>query len=199
MKIITDSNIKLGGNIAQVNMPYALSCRKDAPCFDDCYCTHGNMAFSTVRNSHMEKYRAYKDDPIGFFSQIDSELKKKPYKYFRWHSSGDIVDDEYLRLMCKLARNNRGTHFLCFTKKYEIVNCYLEHHRVPRNLVICLSNWGSWHPYNPHKLPESYVDFGKGEDELPEFGYECTGNCGACPGTHCWHMKKGDSVIFHKH
>ena len=198
MNIITTKNSKLGGQIAQVNMPYGLSCREDAPCFPICYCNHGNMAFKNVRNSHMKKYEMYKANPIGFFAQIDAELTMIPYKYFRWHSSGDIVDEQYLDLMCKLARKHKETHFLCFTKKYELVNEYLNHHRKPKNLVLCLSNWAEWRADNPHNLPTSWVDFGETEG-IPEFAYPCSGNCGECEGIHCWHMRNGDSVVFHKH
>ena len=38
--LITWSNVKLGGQIPQLNMPYGWSCRQDAPCFKECYCTH---------------------------------------------------------------------------------------------------------------------------------------------------------------
>lgn len=198
MGIITTTNSKLGGMIAQANMPYCVSCRPDAPCFLECYCNKGNMAFKNVRNSHMKRYQLYKENPKGFFEMISAELKMVPYKYFRWHSSGDIVDEQYLDLMCKLARKHKETHFLCFTKKYELVNGYLNNHRKPSNLVICLSNWGEWKADNPHNLPTSWVDFGN-TGGIPEFAYECSGNCGECPGTHCWHMKNGDSVVFHKH
>ena len=157
------------------------------------------MAWSNTRNAHLKRYELYKANPIGFFDKISKELDMMPFKYFRWHASGDIVDPMYLELMCKLARKHKNTHFLCFTKKYELVNKYLEHHKIPSNLVVCLSNWGTWHPDNPHGLPESFVDFGRGDENLPAFGYECTGHCGTCPGTHCWHMKKGDGVIFKKH
>lgn len=199
MNLITTVNTKLGGSIAQLNMPYIYSCRTDAPCFKDCYCSHGSMRFDNVRKSHMEKFEMYKTDPVAFFNQISYELTMTPFKYFRWHASGDIVDEQYLDLMCKLARKHRETHFLCYTKKYELVNDYFCNHRKPGNLVICLSNWGSWKVNNLHNFPESYVDFGNGNDDIPEFAYPCSGNCGECEGTHCWHMRKGDSVYFHKH
>lgn len=199
MNLITTTNVKLGGSIGQLNMPYIVSCRKHAPCSEDCYCSHGNMQFPNVRQSHMEKFEMYKRNPVAFFEQISYELEMTPFKYFRWHASGDIVDAQYLDLMCKLARKHKETHFLCYTKKYELVNKYLDHHRKPSNLVICLSNWGTWRPENPHNLPMSYVDFGHGDEDIPEFAYPCNGNCGACEGTHCWHMHKGESVVFHKH
>lgn len=198
MKIITTTNSKLGGNIAQVNMPPWLTCRLKAPCLKECYAIRGNFAFPKVKDGILRRYEMYKANPKAFFDMINMEMEFISYKYFRWHSSGDIVDMEYLDLMCKLARKQKGTMFLCFTKKYELVNEYLDHHRKPNNLTIVLSAWAEWKPENPHNLPMSYVDFGDGKG-IPEFAYECSGNCGNCPGTHCWHMKKGDSVVFHKH
>lgn len=198
MELITTTNTKLGGHIAQINMPYIVSCREDAPCINQCYCKKGPIGMTTARTSHMKKLCAYKADPKGFFDQINLELKFVPYKYFRWHSSGDIVDEQYLDYMFKLARKNKQTRFLCFTKKYEMVNEYLNSHKKPNNLIICLSHWKDWHPDNPHNLPTSYVDFG-GTLDIPQFAYECTDSCGDCPGTHCWHMKNGDSVVFKKH
>ena len=201
MDIITLCNTKLGGHIAQVNMPQGITCAENVPCNKPgiCYCTSGNMRFKNVRDSHIKKYELYKANPEGFFEQISNELTLVPYKYFRWHSSGDIVDEQYLDLMCKLARKHRTTHFLCFTKKYELVNEYLDHHRKPNNLVLCLSNWGNWKVDNPHHLPESFVNFKKTKVEIPEFAYECPGSCADCPGTHCFHMRKHDSVVFHYH
>ena len=200
MNLITFSNIKLGGKIPQLNMPYGTSCRTDAPCFKDCYCTHGNMAFPNVRKSHLEKLNLYIDNPDGFFNIVDSELNMCIYKYFRYHSSGDIVDEKYLERMCWLARRHRQTHFLCFTKKYELVNEYLNHHKKPANLILVLSNWGDWKVDNPHNLPTSWVAFGDERDkDIPLFAYECPGSCENCESNHCFNMVKGQSVVFHKH
>jgi len=197
--LLTFANIKLGGKIPQLNMPYGITCRSDAPCFKECYCTHGNMAFNSVRDSHKNKLELYKENPEAFFKKIDSEMSFTSYKYFRWHSAGDIVDIKYLNLMCWLARRHKETRFLCFTKKFELVNTYFDGHKKPENLIIVLSNWGNWRVNNPHNFPESYVDFGRGDEAIPRFAYVCSGNCGDCDGQHCWHMKKGDSVVFHKH
>ncbi len=199
MDLITTSNTKLGGSIAQLNMPKGISCRSDAPCSKTCYCNKGKIAMPNVVRGHLTRYEMYLANPTAFFQRLSSELYMIPFKYFRWHSAGDIVDEQYLDLMCKLARQHKSTHFLCFTKKYELVNEYLNHHKKPSNLVLCLSNWGDWRVENPHNLPESFVDFGKGNDNIPEFAYECPGHCSECPGTHCFHMRKGDSVMFHKH
>lgn len=202
MNIITTVNSKLGNHIAQVNMPYIVSCDKNLPCYKDCYCSKGNMNYDNVKKSHMNKYKLYLNNPEGFFNMIDSELHMTPYRYFRWHSSGDIVDEQYLDLMCKLARKHKQTNFLCFTKKYDLVNRYLNHHKKPKNLVLCLSNWGNWIADNPHNLPTSWVAFGDERDEnIPVDANECSGHCETCINTseHCWKMRNGESVTFHKH
>lgn len=198
MELITLTNKKLGGHIAQVNMPYVISCREDAPCKSLCYCRKGHIATPTATKSHNSKYQYYLDHPKEFFNQLDVELKLITYKYFRWHASGDIVDEGYLAGMFKIARKHPETRFLCFTKKYELVNSFLYKHKKPSNLVLCLSNWGEWRSENPHNLPTSWVDFGNTQG-IPVFAYECSGGCASCPGTHCWYMKKGDSVVFKKH
>ncbi len=48
-------------------------------------------------------------------------------------------------------------------------------HKKPSNLVICLSNWGEWRVENPHNLPESFVDFGKGNEKFTDFLRRTTG------------------------
>ena len=197
--LLTMVNVKLGGKIPQLNMPYAVSCRPDAPCYKECYCNKGNMKYSNVRKSHMEKLNLYKENPKKFFEKVDAEMQFVQYKYFRYHASGDIVDERYLDLMCWLARRHKETKFLCFTKKYELVNNYLNNHRKPANLTIVLSNWGEWRVENPHNLPMSYVDFGKGTEDIPEASFKCQGRCANCNNQHCWNMKKGDTVCFHKH
>lgn len=197
MEIITTTNSKLGGKIAQVNMPYGITCREDAPCKSGCYCAKGNMAYPTVKESHVSKYKMYKKNPKAFFDIISAELDMIPFRYFRWHSSGDIPDIKYLDLMCKLARKHKGTKFLCYTKKFEMVNVYFSSHRKPSNLVIVLSNWGDWRVDNPLGFPESYVDFGN--NNIPEDAYRCGGNCSNCQDIYCWNMKKGNSVCFKKH
>ena len=199
MQIITTNNSKLGGQIAQVNMPVGITCREDAPCFNGCYARKGHFVFPKVRQSQIEKYEMYKKNPKKFFEQIDAEMSFIPYKYFRWHSSGDIPDLTYLKLMCWLARRHKETRFLCFTKKWEIADVYFQECHKPSNLIIVYSAWKDFQPVNPHNFPTAWVDFGDGDENIPEFAYECTGSCADCPGTHCWHMHKGDAVVFHKH
>ena len=191
---------KLGGAIATVNLPAVITCREDAPCYKQCYARRGNFAYSTVKGGIQKNLDAYLENPEGFFKVIDAELNMIPYKFFRYHSSGDIVNEQYLDLMCKLARKHKATKFLCFTKKYEMVNTYLDTHRKPSNLILVLSNWDEWKCDNPHNLPTSYVKFND-ETEIPKKAISCSGFCGECVNTesNCWNLKKGQSVYFKKH
>lgn len=191
---------KLGAQIACVNLPPGETCGKSVPCTRTCYAKRGNFSYPATKESIIKNYEAYQRDPIGFFRVIDRTLNMLPYRYFRWHSSGDIPDEQYLDLMFKLARRHRSTKFLCFTKKFELVNNYLGHHPKPGNLIIVLSNWGDWHCDNPHRLPTAWVKLSKTEF-IPAYARKCSGYCGNCVNTtsSCWDLKKGEAVWFKKH
>lgn len=198
---ISLANTKLGTSIPTVNLPAVISCREDAPCFKSCYARKGNMARNNFVKCAEENFNAYIRNPEAYFKVIDITLDMVPYKYFRYHSSGDIPDEKYLDLMCKLARKHKETQFLCFTKKYEIVNNYLDNHQKPRNLVLVLSNWGDWICPNPHNLPTAWVDLKKQQCMIPSDANCCSGYCGDCANTEhsCWKLQKGESIVFKQH
>lgn len=199
---ISNNVSKLGVGIGTLNLPAITTCRKDAPCKKGCYACKGNFAFSTVQKGLQRNLDSYLENPDRFFSVLHNQLEMVPFRFFRWFSSGDIVDSRFLEGMCWLARKHKATQFLCFTKKYELVNEFLEHHRKPRNLIIVFSNWGKWICENPHNLPTAWVEFGTESDNMiPEYATLCGGNCGECVNTseHCWRMQKGEAVKFRKH
>lgn len=195
---VSYTNSKLGGQIASINLPAGITCRKDAPCFKNgCYATHGNWLYPNVIQSLASNLKAYQDDPNYYFEYI--AIKTKLTKYVRWHSSGDIVDMKYFEGMCKVARKNKDTHYLCFTKKYEIVNEFLaKGKRIPKNLSVVLSAWSDWIPENPYNLPVTYV-YGKNfaNELIPTDAIPCAGKCEFCQA--CWTLKKGQNVFFKKH
>lgn len=195
--VVGNGNSKLGISIASVNMPLS-TCAFKCP---GCYANKHHFAMASIKLSLERNLIAYKDNPEEYFRVIHNKLEMIPYKFFRWHSSGDIVDTQYLDLMFKLARKHKGTQFLCFTKKYGIVNEYLVNHKKPSNLVLVLSAWGTMLPDNPHNLPMAFVKGIGGDELIPENANECHGNCGECVNTseHCWRMQKGEAVVFKKH
>jgi hypothetical protein len=139
-------------------------------------------------------------NPGAYFEKIKKTLSQNPYTYFRYHSSGDIPDENYLQLMCQTATLIKRVKFLCFTKKYEMINEYIiKNGNLPKNLTVVLSNWGDFQCKNPHNLPIAYVNI-KGA-KIPESANKCSGYCGECVNTKqsCWKLKKGDSVVFKIH
>lgn len=195
---VSNTNTKLGASILSINLPAGITCRPDAPCKKNgCYAMKGNWLYSNVKNSLQGNLDAYINDPKLYFESIAAQTVLS--RFVRWHSSGDMPDAQYFEGMCKVARKNKETHYLCFTKKYEIVNDYLASgKRIPKNLSVVFSAWSDWVPENPYNLPVTYV-YGKGFDNelIPKDSIPCTGSCERCQA--CWQLKKGQSVYFKKH
>ena len=194
---VSNTNSKLGGQIYSINLPAVVTCRPDAPCFKGCYARKGNWTFTNVKNSLESNLEAYKSNPDLFFESVAAQTVLT--RFCRWHSSGDIVDMKYFEGMCKVARKNKDTHYLCFTKKYEIINEFLSKgKRIPKNLSIVFSAWDNWIPKNPYNLPMTYVYGDKFNNELiPKDAIPCGGKCENCQA--CWTLKKGQHVYFLKH
>ncbi len=194
---VSNTNSKLGGQIYSINLPPVITCRSDAPCFKGCYACKGNWLFPNVKTSLESNLEAYKSNPDLFFESIAAQTAL--VRFCRWHSSGDIVDMQYFEGMCKVARKNKDTHYLCFTKKYEIINEFLSKgKRIPKNLSIVFSAWSNWIPENPYDLPMTYV-YGKefNNELIPKDAIPCGGKCENCQA--CWTLKKGQHVYFLKH
>ena len=194
---VSNTNSKLGGQIYSINLPPVVTCRSDAPCFKGCYACKGNWLFPNVKNSLQHNLDAYKSNPTLFFESVAAQTAL--VRFCRWHSSGDIVDMQYFEGMCKVARKNKDTHYLCFTKKYEIINEFLSKgKRIPKNLSIVFSAWSNWIPENPYDLPMTYV-YGKefNNELIPKDAIPCGGKCETCQA--CWTLKKGQHVYFLKH
>ena len=193
---ISTTNEKLGGQIASINMPAGITCRPDAPCSRLCYAMRGNYRFQNVQKAHAENLAAYREDPDGFFAAVSDGTRL--FRFVRWHASGDIVDMEYFRGMVKVAEQNTGTDYLAFTKKYEIVNAFIDAGGViPGNLHIVFSAWGSFLPDNPYGMPVAYVAGVGGDALIPAGSIPCAGRCDKCLA--CWQLRNGQTVFFKKH
>lgn len=199
---ISTSNSKLGGFIPTLNLPAVVTCRCDAPCRKTCYACKGNFSYANVKASHLNNLEQFIKTPERFKNDILYFLNNGliSYKFFRWHSSGDIINNDYFLMMVEIAKRTPQTKFLCFTKKYEIVNDFLSGGgTIPKNLAIVFSAWDeSWIFDNPYNLPVAYVRFKKGlNSNIPNTANECGGLCSQCQ--KCWHLKNGDSVVFNQH
>lgn len=215
---LSGNNSKLGKLVAGLNLPALITCRPDAPCRKTCYACHGRFnMFKNIKEALMNNLKAYLDNPEYFFEKIIIEMKMSGYRWFRWHSSGDIPNYDYLMGMIHVAEKLPDVQFLCFTKKYEIVNSYLDLHKeFPKNLHMVFSRWGEYPVPNPYELPEAHIRFKKengiennsvipadahicegGKEVIPGHKYTCS-NCVNVTG-NCWKMKSDESVVFGQH
>lgn len=193
---VTNGNGKLGQAIASINL-CRKSCNPNAPCFKcGCYGNTGRWLFPNVQASLQQNFDAYQNNPKLYFDTVATLTNLN--KFVRWHSVGDIVDGNYLAGMCQVARKNKTTKYLCFTKKFDIVNNFLASgKKIPKNLSIVFSAWGDFIPQNPYNLPIAWVQ-GVGNDKaIPQDAIPCGGKCSSCQA--CWQLKSGQNIYFKKH
>jgi len=198
---------KLGDAIPSVSVPPVVTCRPDAPCFKECYARKGRFRFQHNKDLLQQNLDIWQDDPDGF--ERDVTIAAYTSRFFRYHSAGDIPDAKYLDMMVRVANSCPHTSFLCFTKKFELVNDYIAAHKtpdgtdLPSNLNMVFSAWGDFMPENPYNLPVAYIRFKNAETHIPENARQCSGYCGACvqTGNSCWDLKRGcgDCVVFNQH
>lgn len=199
---VNNGNGKTGPGCLTLSVPTE-ACRKDAPCKKGCYCLKGRQQFAQVLGGYHRNLRLWNESHKGFKMQLYKTLDKAPQKKFRWFDAGDIPDVDFLDLIFATARRYQDVSFLVYTKKYDMVNEYLDHHRLPKNLCIRFSMWDkTWNVPNPHNLPMSYVNFKDTTRNpvIPQKAFKCPGTgkttcdkCGVC------FNKNVKGVVFNQH
>lgn len=195
--VTVEKNTKLG-KIATANQLPLTTCKAHVPCKEWCYALRGHWSFASSQLANWLRYMLYKLYPVQYFSIIaDICGNGLPTPFFRWHSSGDIVDMPYLEGMVRIAKNFPSIKFLAFTKKYELVNEYCKKNAIPSNLRIVFSHCPGLEMLNPHCFPVVFVS-GVGEDNIiPNDSIPCSGHCEGC--FTCWLVTDGGSIVIKKH
>lgn len=200
---ISVSNIKMNAGkeiIPSVSLPPVLTCSNCTQCSKYCYAVKMARLRKAVNGTWARNLAVYRADLDRYFREV--AFTAKNYRNFRWHVSGDIVSDAYLKGMVKVAQECPSTTFLAFTKSFDIVNRYLDTgNSLPENLKIVFSGWVGLDMKNPHNLPTSHPIFADGTTSAPDGAKWCGGNCSECAAhsSGCWTMKNGDAVIFALH
>ena len=200
--VISKGNIKMG-QIQSVSLPPIITCSPLACkfCGKKCYARKICKLRRTVKESYDNNLDILLNDKEKFWREVNAAVALTTY--FRFFVSGDIYDKDFLEKMVLCARKNKHCNILCFTKKYSLVNEYLEHHRLPKNLNIVFSAWKGLEMSNPFNLPTAEVMYKDGTstaEEGKKYMY-CPGNCSECISEKrsCWNLKKGEGVIFAEH
>lgn len=194
---ISPGNKKMG-YIPSVSLPPVITCANGCACARKCYAAKLCRIYPTVKAAYQRNYELLNGDEREYWRQVRDVVSVS--KYFRFHVSGDIVNIDYFAEMVTTARLYPGCDILAFTKKYYIVNRYIDlFGPLPKNLKIIFSEWPGMEMNNKYDLPVAHVIF-KGETPADDWKI-CGGNCSecACRGVGCWTLNGGDHIAFYEH
>lgn len=196
---ISNGNSKMG-KIPSVSLPAGLTCRPDCKCMKKCYARKLERLRPNVRNAYRANYDLLINDNETYWREVEASIMMS--RFFRFHVSGDILNEEYFSKMVEVSKRNKQCKILCFTKKYEIVNNWIKDNGdLPDNLQIVFSAWKDMKMDNPYDLPEAHVLFKDGTRTFDKYDVMCEGNCTKCAITDggCWTLKNGEKVVFNEH
>ena len=197
-----NKNSKTGMACLNLAMPTCV-CRPDAPCYATCYARKGTQQIAVVQAAYYRNLRLYNENPDEFFEQVYCKVKFSGLPKVRFFDSGDFPDYEFLERAAELCKKTPNTKYMAFTKKYELVNRYIdEHGSLPDNFNILFSAWDRlWEVPNPHGLGIAYVDFDdkRMNPDFPKNAFVCPGKESTCSMCGvCW-KKNLKAVIFKQH
>ena len=194
---ISKGNAKMGA-IPSISLPACITCNPVAPCFKQCYARRIEYRYKESKNAYARNLDILNSNPDVYWLQVRAAASM--VRFFRYHVSGDIPNEEYFEKMVETTEMLPGTNFLAFTKQYATINEYMNGGGIiPANLKIIFSNWGAWKCDNPHNLPTCEIIF---KDTTPGETWKiCGGNCTACAcaGIGCWELKNGETIAIYKH
>ena len=142
--------------------------------------------YPEVKNAWDDNLTELISDRKFYFQSIRRYLLNKRPQYFRWHVSGDIIDQDYLEQMKIIAKDYYFINFLVFTKQY-----HLNFDNASENLSIVLSAWPGLN-LPKTKLPIAFIDFDS-EKRRKNF-IECPEDCEKCRA--CWFLKNKENVLL---
>ena len=196
---VSPGNSKMGA-IPSVSLPPVVTCAAGCKCAQKCYAAKLCRLRPSVRNAYERNLAILAADPAAYWLQVKAAASVS--RFFRFHVSGDIPSPEYLGEMLQVCKDLPGTQFLCFTKRFDLVNKYAAHFGVdffPANLHLIFSAWPGMPMDNPHNFPVANVIF---NGQAPADNWKiCGGNCAecACAGVGCWELKSGEHIAFYEH
>lgn len=196
---ISNGNSKMG-KIPSVSFPSLLTCIK-CDCNKICYAHKLEKLRPSVRQSYLHNWNLYKSDRETYWREIEATIMLS--RFFRFHVSGDIPDQDYIHRMIDVANRHQHCEILCFIKKFDMCNKEISERKgeLPNNLHLIYSGWKNLKMKNPYNLPEAHVRYRDGTTTAMEEAIECDGDCTECAITDsgCWVLEKGEQVVFTQH
>lgn len=215
LHLSTSGNTKTGP-VAAFNLPVEQTCDHRCECYTTgaCYACGGFYQYKSNQFIYAENLKYFLSvSSDQFVSDMVKEIIKSGLRIFRWFTCGDIVNGRFLECMIEIARKLPFVTFWTYTKKYTIVNKWIDKNgleNIPGNLTIIYSHWlnsdGSYFPMNnPYNMPTSeFIPYGM-EDLLKTVDHVCPCsdpdifvNCVNCPNP-CYKLKNGQSMALCEH
>lgn len=190
---ISCGNSKLG-DVPNVSLIPGQDCG-DVPCKRECYAMKAWRLYPNVRQAWQTNSAMAHQNRDAYFTAIEGFLAHHQPTYFRWHAAGDILDQDYLANMIRIAQAFPAIHFLCFTKRHD-----LDFTGLPDNLAVVFSMWRGWGDVAKARalgLGVAWMDDGT-DPRIPPDAIKCPGGCDTC--AKCWNLPRlGRDVVFKKH
>jgi ferredoxin len=189
---LSAGNTKLGA-LLNVSLPPVKACGNCSACRKSCYALKAWRMYPIVRKHWTSNHRLAVKDRAAYFASIRAQFAaKRLLRFFRWHVSGDILDQAYLDEMCAIAREFPQISFLAFTKMHA-----LNYGARPANLSVVLSMWPTMPMPARQGLPIAWMQDGT-ETRVTANALQCPGSCDACG--MCFNLGElNRDVVFAKH
>lgn len=211
----TDGNSKTGAHVGNYNLSIEYTCSHACECYKSgaCYACGGCYQYGSNQAGYTENYKFYRENDVATIAgKITEYIKENKLSLYRYFTCGDIPGGKFMDVMEKAAQDNPGVKFWAYTKKYSIVNKWMDAHNgeLPDNLAIIFSHWlnddGSYYPMdNPYGLPTSeYIPLGKEEltaavtHICPCSDPNAKATCATCEHP-CYNLKRGESMALLEH
>lgn len=211
---VNEGNTKTGEKCINYNFPIEYTCKHDCECYKNgtCYAESGCYLFANNQANYSENYNFYKaNDKETFVNALQLAINTFKFNLFRYFTCGDIPNVNFIDCMVKLAINNPGIKFWSYTKKYNLVNSWIDNNgQLPENLTIIFSHWlntdGTYYPMNnKYNLPTSeFIPYGK-EGLAKAVTHICPcsdptvkATCATCDHA-CYNLKCGQSMALLEH
>ena len=105
---ISAGNMKLGA-IMNISLPPVYTCHNCSSCKHYCYAVRSYNRLPDTAAAWNENYLLFITNPEKYFNDISHAVRTQ--RFFRWHVSGDIVNQQYFLGMIRVANENPKTEF----------------------------------------------------------------------------------------
>lgn len=199
---IAQGNRKTGQGMPSVSLIPIYNCGNCKVCSGQCYDLRNDLCYEGCRRTRAINAALLETDRDRYFKEINDAVRG--FRFFRWHIGGDIIDLDYFKRMCEVAKDNPHCDMLVFTKMFDVVNEFVEEYgeeSIPKNLKVIFSGWIDLDMVNPFNFPSAHPLFPGGVTSAHDGALLCTGNCTECAkkGELCFKAEKGMEIVFPAH